>query len=192
MPIETAIVPGQGDFAFEAPGLVNPVRFGRTAESLVTIDTVAGPLVFGLQGATLSEPVLEDGVVRYAQVFTGVDLEFRTDDGRLGKHFVLADAKARQDFRLTIHDPEHTLGEPSRDEGGAWQFENWVAYGTGLELPAPAAWTQTGDRVVGLPGSAHQEVTVTSTGYEVRLELDRAWADEAEFPVVLDPAVEWY
>ncbi|NYI41875.1 RHS repeat-associated core domain-containing protein [Demequina lutea] len=188
--IDSTITAGTGDYPFEALGLANPVHFGLTADALMTIDTVNGSVVFGLPGATINTPTLTDGVVTYAGVFPGVDLEFRTDGGRIGKHFVLADAQAKSDFRFTITDPGHTLGTPIEGAGESWTFSAAVAYATGIELPAPAAWTQA-DQGPGLPGSAHQNVSVTGGGYAIDLSVDPLWAETASYPLVLDPAVQW-
>jgi hypothetical protein len=110
--IDSTITVGSGDYPFEALGLANPVHFGVSADALVTIDTVSGPVMFGLPGATVNAPTLADGVVTYPDVFPGVDLEFRTEGGRIGKHVVLADPQAKSDFEFTITDPGHTLGDP--------------------------------------------------------------------------------
>jgi hypothetical protein len=72
--IDSTITPGSGDYPFEALELANPVHFGLTADALVTIDTVSGPVVFGLEGATVNTPTLSDGVITYPGVFPGVDL----------------------------------------------------------------------------------------------------------------------
>jgi|GEM_PF-841583 len=188
--IDSTITPGTGDYPFEALELANPVHFGVSAEALVTIDTVSGPVVFGLEGATINAPTLNDGVVTYAGVFPGVDLEFRTIGGRVGKHLVLADAQAKSDFRFTVADPEHTLGTPAEGVGESWTFAAAVAFRTGIELPAPAAWSQS-EVGSGFPGTAHQDVSVTAGGYAVDLSLDSEWAMSASYPVVLDPAIEW-
>jgi RHS repeat-associated protein len=188
--IDSTITAGSGDYPFEALELANPVHFGLTASALVTIDTVSGPVVFGLEGATINAPTLSDGVVTYAGVFPGVDLEFRTDGGRVGKHLVLADEHARSDFQFTITDPEHTLGDPTEGAGESWTFSAAVAFAMGIELPAPAAWTQT-DAGTGLPGTAHQDVSVTGNGYAIDLSVDSEWAATAAYPMVLDPAIQW-
>ena len=89
--VDPAVSAGTGEWAFEALGLVNPVHFGTTAERLVAIDGLGGEIVFSLPGAQVSAPTLgADGAVIYAGLFPGVDLELRTDGGRLGKRFILA------------------------------------------------------------------------------------------------------
>jgi RHS repeat-associated protein len=188
--IDSTITPGSGDYPFEALELANPVHFGLTADALVTIDTVSGPVVFGLEGATVNTPTLSDGVITYPGVFPGVDLEFRTDGGRIGKHLVLADESARSNFQFTITDPGHTLGDPTEGAGESWTFSAAVAFATGIELPAPAAWSQT-DAGTGLPGTAHQDVSVTGNGYAIDLSVDSEWAATASYPLVLDPAIQW-
>lgn len=171
-------------------GLANPVHFGTSAGALVTIDTVNGPVVFGLEGANVNTPTLNKGVITYADVFPGVDLEFRTEGGRLGKHLVLANENAKSEFRFTITDPEHSLGDPVEGENESWAFPAAVAFGTGIELPAPAAWAKA-NTSGGLPGSAHQSVAVTAQGYAIDLSVDPLWAETASYPLVLDPAVHW-
>jgi RHS repeat-associated protein len=170
--------------------LANPVHFGVTAGALITIDTARGPVVFGLEGATVNPPTLNKGVVTYSAVFPGVDLELSTDGGRIGKHLILADKHAQSKFQFTITDPQHTLGKPAKHAGEAWNFSAEVAFATGIALPAPAAWTQA-DKGPGLPGSAHQAVSVTGGGYAIRLSVDPLWAKTASYPLVLDPAVQW-
>ena len=189
--VDPAITLGAGASPFEALGLVNPVHFGATADALVTIDTLAGPVVMGLDGATVGVPTLKDGVLTYAGVFPGVDLLLSTAGGRLSKQLVLEDAGARESFRFTIADAEHTLGRPTEGKNESWAFPTATAFGTGLELPAPAAWEQTDDSAMALPGAAHQRVTASTQGYSVALSLDPLWAQSASFPVVLDPAIEW-
>ncbi len=190
MEIDSTITVGAGQYPFEALGLSNPVHFGTSAEALMTVDTVSGPVVFGLEGATVNAPTLSKGVVTYVGVFPGVDLEFRTKGGRVGKHLVLADAAAKSDFDFTITDPAHTLGDPTEGVRESWTFSNAVGYATGIELPAPAAWTQSAEGA-GLPGSAHQKVSVTGGGYAIALSVDPMWAQTASYPLVLDPAVQW-
>ncbi len=189
--VDPSITRGSGAYPYEALGLSNPVHFGATATALVTIDTVGGPIALGLDGASVGAPRLLDGVVRYDDVFDGVDLELSTAGGRLGKHFILEDADSGQAFRFTINDPEHLLGEPAEGAGESWQFDNLTGFGVGLTLPAPAAWSSADGSTSGLPGTAHQQVSVTATGYTIDLSVDELWAETAEFPVVLDPAVEW-
>ncbi len=189
-PIDATITAGSGYYPFEALELANPVHFGLTADALVTIDTVSGPVMFGLEGATVNTPTLTDGVITYPGVFPGVDLEFRTDGGRIGKHVVLADEHAASAFRFIITDPGHTLGDPTEGAGESWTFSSAVAYATGIELPAPAAWAQADGRS-GAPGSAHQQVSVTDDGYAIDLSVDASWAATASYPLVLDPAIEW-
>ena len=188
--IDSTITAGAGKYPFQALGLVNPVHFGVSADALVTIDTVSGPVVFGLEGATINPPTLTEGVVTYSAVFPGVDLEFRTDGGRIGKHLVLADKHSQSKFQFTITDPKHTLGKPKKGAGEAWRFSAEVAFATGIALPAPAAWTQA-KKGPGLPGSAHQGVSVTAGGYAINLSVDPLWAKTAAYPLVLDPAVQW-
>jgi RHS repeat-associated protein len=188
--IDSTITAGTDEYPFQALGLANPVHFGIGAEDLMTIDTVGGPLVFGLEGATVNPPTLSEGVVTYSGVFPGVDLEFDTEGERVGKHLVLADDQARSEFKFSITDPQHTLGTPTKDASEAWSFSAQVGFATGIALPAPAAWTQA-DKGPGLPGSAHQDVTVTEAGYAIDLSVDPLWAESAAYPLVLDPAVQW-
>lgn len=188
--IDSTITKGSKKYPFEALGLANPVRFGASADELVTIETVNGPIVFGLKGATMNAPTLNKGVVTYADVFEGVDLEFRTDGGRLGKHLVLANEDSPTQFQFTITDPEHWLGDPTEGEYQAWSFSKAVAFGTGITLPSPAAWSQKTEDA-GLPGSADQHVELTADGYEINLSVNALWAETAQYPLVLDPAVEW-
>ena len=188
--IDSTITAGAGKYPFQALGLANPVHFGVSADALVTIDTVSGPIVFGLEGATINPPTLTKGVVTYKGVFAGVDLEFRTDGGRIGKHLVLADKHSQSKFQFTITDPKHALGKPKKGAGEAWTFSAEVAFATGMALPAPAAWTQA-KKGPGLPGSAHQGVSVTAGGYAITLSVDPLWAKTAAYPLVLDPAVQW-
>ncbi|MEP7765667.1 DUF6531 domain-containing protein [Sanguibacter sp. 25GB23B1] len=189
--VDPTITAGAGAYPFEALGLVNPVHFGSDAAALVTIDTTSGPIAFGLEGATVTAPTLDSGVVTYAEVFPGVDLEFRTEGGRVGKHLVIHDGSSPQSFRFVIADPGHTLGDPVEGNAESWDFPSAVAFGTGISLPAPAAWSAADQSATGLPGSSHQEVSVVPDGYAVDLSLDPLWAAGAEFPVVLDPAIEW-
>jgi len=188
--IDATITAGSGEFPFQALGLANPVRFGMSADALMTINTLGGPLAFGLEGATVNPPTLSEGVVTYPGVFPGVDLEFDTDGGRVGKHLVLANERAQSDFEFSITDPQHTLGTPTKGANEAWTFSAQVGFATGIELPAPAAWTQA-EKGPGLPGSAHQDVSVTETGYAIDLSVDQLWAESATYPLVLDPAVQW-
>ncbi|MGV8972818.1 MAG: RHS repeat-associated core domain-containing protein [Rhodoglobus sp.] len=190
-PISSTITAGTGQFPFEALGLANPVHFGTTAEALLTLDTASGSVAFGLAGANVTTPTLHKGVITYADVFAGVDLEFRTNGDRVGKHLVLADENAQQAFTFTINDATHSLGDPTEGAGEAWSFESSIAFGTGLELPSPVAWAQTAEIAVGLPGSAHQDVSVNAGGYSILLTVDPLWVESATFPVVLDPAVQW-
>lgn len=188
--IDDTITAAAAPYAFEAVGLATPVHFGTSASSLVTLDTVNGPLVLGLTGASVTTPTLIDQVVTYVDVFPGVDLEFRTEGGRLGKHLVLADEHAKSSFQFTITDPTHTLGEVSQGLDESWQFSAAVGFGTGMQLAAPAAWNKEAPES-GFTGSAHQQVERTDDGYAISLSLDAEWARDADYPVVLDPAVEW-
>jgi len=187
--VDPTITAGKGTFPFEALGLANPVHFGRSADALVTIDTVNGPVVFGLDGANINAPTLSKGVVTYKGVFPGVDLEFRTEGGRVSKHLVLADSTTKSAFRFTITDPGHTLGDPVEGANESWTFPASVAFGTGIALPAPAAWAKVDGG--GLPGSAHQKVSTTTHGYAIDLSVDPLWAQTASYPLVLDPAIVW-
>ena len=186
--VDDMITPGT-DYPFEATGLVNPVRFGTTADELVGIETTDGTIWFGIDGASVQPPTLDEGIVTYADIFPGVDLELSTTGGRLGKHLVLEGPQAPHSFRFTLQDADHILGDPTEGEDESWTFEGAVAFGTGLELPAPAAWSDGAE--LGLPGSAHQDVAVTESGYDVALSVDELWAEGAHYPLVLDPAVEW-
>jgi len=188
--IDSSISVGSDSFPFEALGLANPVHFGSSASALIKIDTVSGPVLFGLEGATINPPKLNEGVITYSSIFPGVDLEFRTEGGRIGKRLILANKSARSKFRFTIADPDHILGKPKKREADAWTFSAQVAFATGIELPSPAAWTES-DKGPGLPGSAHQKVAMTSPGYSIDLSVDRLWAKTARYPLALDPAVEW-
>ena len=189
--IDSTISASSGTYPFEALGLVNPVHFGTDASALITIDTVSGPVLFGLEGATVNPPTLKDGVVTYRQVFPGVDLQFTTAGGRIGKYLILADEHAQSAFHFSIIDPQHTLGQPTKDANDeGWTFSADVAFATGISLAAPAAWTQA-DKGPGLPGSAHQAVSITGTGYGINLSVDPMWAETAAYPLVLDPAVQW-
>lgn len=189
--VDPTITAGAGAYPYEALGLVNPVHFGLDAASLLTIDTTNGPIAFGLEGASVTAPTLDAGVVTYADVFPGVDLEFRTEGGRVGKHLVIEDSSSRQAFRFVIADPEHTLGDPTEGNAESWDFPSAVAFGTGISLPSPAAWSAADQPATGLPGTSHQDVSVITEGYAVDLSLDPLWAAGTEFPVVLDPAIEW-
>jgi RHS repeat-associated protein len=189
--VDEAITEGTGTYPFEALGLVNPVHFGSTAATLMTIDTLDGPVTFGLAEASGAAPVLDKGVLTYPQVFPGVDLQLSTAGGQIAKQLILADSSVRQSFEFTISTDDHSLGDPVKGQNESWSFPAATAFGTGIELPSPAAWSQGTDTVTVLPGTAHQEVRTTASGYAVDLSLDPLWAEDADFPVVLDPAVGW-
>ncbi|WP_203748848.1 RHS repeat-associated core domain-containing protein [Cellulomonas chitinilytica] len=188
--VDETITAGGGRYPFEALGLINPVHFGTSADALVVLDTARGPVSIGLKGAHVEPPTLAEQVVTYANVFPGVDLEFRTDGGRVGKHLVIADAAASRTFTFSIADPGHLLGTPTKRDDESWVFDEPIAFDTLLQLPAPAAWSTT-DAGAPTDGTAHQQVTRTRQGYDVELTLDARWSAGAAFPVVLDPAVEW-
>lgn len=191
-PVDPTITAGTDEWAFDALGLVNPVHFGRTAERLMAIDGVGGEIVFALPGAQVSAPTIgADGAVVYSGIFPGVDLELRTDGGRLGKRFILADPSAQQSFEFQVSDPAGVLGEPVADDDESWSFTSNVAFDSWLSLPAPEAWSVSEDGGDGIAGSAHQAVHEIDGGYEITLSLDSDWAATSQFPVVLDPAIEW-
>ena len=64
--IDSTITAGTGELPVRGSGPGEPGALWTTADALVTIDTVSGPVMFGLQGATVNAPTLTDGVVTYA------------------------------------------------------------------------------------------------------------------------------
>lgn len=91
-------------------------------------------------------------------------------------------------FTFEIRDPQHLLGWPERSAMEAYRFTGRVRPGIGLTLAAPTAWStrRPGDRV---PGSAHQQVSRTSSGYRFTLRLDSDWLAEQSYPIVVDPTM---
>ncbi|MHA3946548.1 DUF6531 domain-containing protein [Cellulomonas bogoriensis] len=190
--VDATIEAGSGEYPFEAPGLVNPVRFGTSASALVTIETLEGSVSLGLPDAAVSAPTLGEtgSTVTYSEVYPGVDLTFSTATGRLGVQVALAGPDARRDFEFVLDDVDGVLGEAVEDEAGGLSFDGHVAFGTGLRISAPSAWAS---------GPAPGAEVVSETGrpagqgpdHRLDLSLNLDGFDEVEFPVVLDQAIEW-
>lgn len=185
-------------FPWSAGNVAVPTQFGAGGSEVMRLSLPRGEVTMSLQGAKGLTPGVEQvdgdrGQIAYVDALPGVDLGYVTSASGVKEALRIKAASAQRSFTFTIEDPEHLLGEPTRGDDESYRFSGSVGDGLAMSFGAPMAWSEAPASSQGQSGiaTAHQLVTQTPAGYEVRLWLDPDWAKTQQFPVVLDPSISY-
>ncbi len=198
-PLTGEVAAGAGVVRTESSAV--PTSFDRADRAMVSLDLGARSVSMRLLGARGVEPDVvaaggpeRAGVVRFPQVMSGVTVDYLTTGSQVKERLRLATSDAPREFIFLIDDPRHRLGEVTTSPEGAVEFSALTAEGMAIGLAAPMAWSAGDggeDSAVPGDGSAWQRATEVAGGYRVEVGLDPEWADDASFPVVLDPTLTY-
>ena len=120
-------------------------------------------------------------VVRYADIFDGVDIEYVVRGNDVKENIVIKEKQDSYSYKFEIKTKKLTA---SLEEDGSVSLKN-NAGKTVLCIPAPYMYDANGD--------PSQEVSfdlVKKNGngkYELTVTADKTWVDNAAFPVTVDP-----
>ncbi len=122
-------------------------------------------------------------VVRYANVFDGVDIEYVVRGNNVKENIIIKEQQNLYSYKFEIKTKKLTA---SLEEDGSVSLKN-NAGKTVLCIPAPYMYDANGEpsqnvsfELVAKNGSGKYELTVTA---------DKTWVDAAAFPVTVDPYI---
>lgn len=191
---ETVLPSARADVAATVPRAAVPVEFGTRPDRLIRLGSGPDALELSSAGLSVRRPELRDGVVRYRDVASSVDLEYEVLPDGLKETFVLRSPRSPSRFTMLLEDPEHKLGVPSEDEAGWWVFSGELADGHKLTIPKAIA-LDADDLESGYPPdpeSAGLRIRTVDGGYEIEVWAEPTWLKQATFPVSLDPTMKFY
>lgn len=171
------------------------LRLGSEAsqDDLVVLETEAGRLVYGLEGAGAVEAVTsseEPNRLTFPGVFPDVDLELVSVPEGVKDELILHSAEVPDRFVFPLAGTSLT---PVVDEETGELV--WLDAEGEVALISPAGWMKEMGGLAG-DGAFSEGVTyeLEGAGDEMALvlQLDRAWLDDPErqFPVLVDPTVQ--
>ena len=194
-PLHTRVQRGQGRFPVKLSGVAVPSSFGSARHSLLRLEIPRGRVDWRLRQARRVDPLIARRSaaltrLKYAEIRPGVDLVYDVTSARTKEQLVIKSGDAAHSFAFVVRDPRHLLGDVTAQGRGGYTFSGSVGDGLTLSLSSPMAWSKrTGSMNSSVPGdgSAFQRVTKTRNGYLVRIGVDRGWARNLRYPIVLDP-----
>jgi RHS repeat-associated protein len=192
--IDTKVVAGAGEDAFENAKNTFRSRFGKSTDRLISFEADGVSIGLGAAGAKRKlSPTVEGSTVTFPDVFGTADVRYRVSPTGVKEDVVLAGvAEAASEYTFELH----TSGLVAREQadGSIGFFKKNDDKLPKYVIPAPNMSDASAQNRIGQPGYSDKiRQTVTQQGGTslVTLKPDLEWltAKDRVFPIVLDPTI---
>ena len=192
--IDTKVVAGAGDDAFENAKNDFRSRFGKATDRLVTFEADGRSIGLGISGEKRKvTPTATGSTVTFADVLGTADVRYNVQPNGLKEDIVLSstsDAASEYSFEL------RTAGLEARpmSDGSIGFFKKSDDAQPAYVMPAPFMYDASAENRLGQAGYSDKVTqTVTQQGGRsiITLKPDLGWlnAKERHFPVIIDPTI---
>ena len=192
--IDTGVVAGSGEDAFENAKNGFRTRFGKSSDHLVSFEVDGRSIGLGLAGDKRKlTPAADGSTVTFPDVFGTADVRYHVSPTGLKEDIVLAgttDAASEFSFELRT---SGLVAKPQAD-GSIWFVKHNDDTQPAYVMPAPFMYDASSHNRLGEAGYSEKVTqTVTQRGGTsiVTIKPDATWLNSASrtFPVVIDPTI---